>query len=96
MAPRILSWEEKIDEVMFEITRIKLEIRLHTKKDQRLHNLRMYKRDMVLQFHLKIESNLEKNQDEVRPENEWYNQEIINLSIEINQISEEIEAMSEK
>ena len=97
MAPRILSWEEKIDEVLTEITKAKLELKIHIRRDEKLRLLISFKNDLVWQFYQKIRSISRKHfldeEDEVTPEMEMYNSEIKNINNEIAQISEQIQAM---
>ena len=99
MAPRNLTWEEEVDDKLIEITRKRLELRIHLKEDKKLRVLKLFKKDLSYQFYLKNEYLRERdnlNSSEITPELVANQREIDKLEEEINKLSEEIQASSEK
>lgn len=99
MAPRILTWEDKVDEKLREITMKRLELRIHFREDKKLLELRSFKRDMSYQFYLKNENLKEKlcsNQKKIISEIEENQKEIDKLKQEAAQLSEKLETMTVK
>ena len=98
MVPRNLTWEETIDDKLREITRKRLELRYHLREDQRIRQLRLFKKDMSYQFHLKNEHIREQNNLgplESTPEIMMNEYEIEKLDEEVNQLSERLQIMAE-
>ena len=92
MAPRNLTWEEEVDDKLIEITRKRLELRIHLKEDKKLRVLKLFKKDLSYQFYLKNEYLRERdnlNSSEITPE-------LVANQREIDKLEEEIQASSEK
>ena len=96
---RNLTWEEEVDIKLKEITRMRLELRIHLRKDKELRQLQSFKRDMSYQFHFQNEylrENYNLNLLETIPEIDMNLEEINRLDNEVDELSEKILISSEK
>ena len=99
MAPRILTWEDKVDEKIREITMKRLEVRIHFRENKKLFELKSFKRDMSYQFYLKNEELKEKlcsDSKKLIDEIDRNQQEIDNFKQEAAEISKKLETMAVK
>ena len=99
MPPRNLTWEEEVEDKTKAITTKRLELRMHLRNDKQLRQLKLFKKNLILQFHLKnqeIRENKNLRPSEVNDEIGENLEMIEELETNIKELEEKIKASTEK
>ena len=99
MAPRNLTWEEIIDDKLKEISKKRLELRIHCAKDKDLRRQQEFLRDLRHQFIDKMEQIKERNtlnHLNTTPEINEIQQKVERLKLKIDEFSIKIQHSSVK